>query len=120
MATDSFNQQANTLQSKIQSFAFCLALSAAILMSVCFAVSSAGVFERPGGIMIESRVNPNYAPRAGLARLPGVGNRRAEEIVVYRESISGRKAFRDCEDLRKVKGIGPKTAEEICEWLRFE
>jgi DNA uptake protein ComE-like DNA-binding protein len=28
--------------------------------------------------------------------------------------------FRICEDLEKVKGIGPKTAEGICEWLKFE
>ncbi|MDD5064914.1 MAG: helix-hairpin-helix domain-containing protein [Phycisphaerae bacterium] len=120
MTTDSFIQRADTLQNKIQSFAFCLALSAAVLISVCFTVSIAGGFEHPGEIRIESQVNPNYAPRASLARLPGVGNRRAEEIAAYRENFSDRKVFRDCEDLQKVKGIGPKTAEDICEWLKFE
>ncbi len=120
MTTDSFIQRAGILQNKIQSFAFCLALSTAILISVCFAVSSGGAAKQPSEIMIESRVNPNYAPQASLARLPGVGDGRAEEIAVYRENFGGRKAFRDCDDLQKVKGIGPKTAEEICEWLKFE
>ncbi|MFA5251843.1 MAG: helix-hairpin-helix domain-containing protein [Phycisphaerae bacterium] len=120
MATDSFIQRTDTLQNKIQSFAFCLALSTAILISVCLAVSSAGRFEQPSEIRIEGRVNPNYAPRASLARLPGVGDGRAGEIAAYRENFSNNKAFRNCDDLQKVKGIGPKTAEGICEWLKFE
>ena len=122
MATDSFIQQADTSQNKIQSFAFCLALSAAVFISVCFAVSSAGGIEQPNEIRLENRINPNYAPQASLRRLPGIGKRRADDIVAYRESFGGEngKAFRNCEDLQRVKGIGPKTTADICEWLKFE
>jgi competence ComEA-like helix-hairpin-helix protein len=122
VATDSFNQQADTLQNKIQSFAFCLALSAAVFISVCFAGSSAGRIEQPSEIRLESRINPNYAPRASLVRLPGIGDGRARAIVTYREGLSREngKAFRNCDDLQKVKGIGPKTTADICEWLKFE
>jgi DNA uptake protein ComE-like DNA-binding protein len=57
-----------------------------------------------------------------LRRLPGIGDGRARKIVAYRESFSREngKAFRNCDDLQKVKGIGPETAKDICEWLRFE
>jgi competence ComEA-like helix-hairpin-helix protein len=122
VATDSFIQQADTSQNKIQSFAFCLALSASVFISVCFVVLSVGRFGPPSEIRLESRINPNYAPQASLRRLPGIGEGRAEAIVAYRENFSGEdsKAFRDCDDLQKVKGIGPKTAADICEWLKFE
>jgi competence ComEA-like helix-hairpin-helix protein len=124
VATDSFIQRADTSQNKIQSFAFCLALGAAACLSICFVGSGFDRFEQPCEIRLESRINPNYAPPASLVRLPGIGDGRARKIVAYRESFSKKnsddKAFRNCEDLQKVKGIGPKTAEDICEWLKFE
>jgi DNA uptake protein ComE-like DNA-binding protein len=48
---------------------------------------------------------------------------RACAIVSYREGAfrEGRSpAFESCEDLQKVSGIGPKTVENIGEWLEFE
>ncbi|MFZ0033367.1 MAG: helix-hairpin-helix domain-containing protein [Sedimentisphaerales bacterium] len=124
MATDSFIQRADTSQNKIQSFAFCLALGAAACLSICFAGSGLGRLEQPSKIRLESRVNPNYAPPASLARLPGIGAGRAKAITAYRENFreknSGSRAFRNCDDLQKVKGIGPKTAENISQWLKFE
>jgi competence ComEA-like helix-hairpin-helix protein len=120
VATDSFIQQTDTSQNKIRSFAFCLALSAAVFISVCFVVSSAGGIEQPSEIRLESRINPNYAPQASLRRLPGIGDGRAGAIVAYRENFSDNKAFRNCDDLQKVKGIGPKMTADICEWLKFE
>jgi len=57
-------------------------------------------------------------------RLPGIGDVRVKAIIAYRENFSKKNsnsgAFRNCDDLQKVKGIGPKTAEDICEWLKFE
>jgi competence ComEA-like helix-hairpin-helix protein len=119
-STNSLSQQADTLQNKIRAFAFCLALTAAILLSVYFAVSSTGGFEQSSRIRIEGRINPNYASKTSLARLPGIGNGRAEAIAAYRENFGGNKVFENCSDLQKVKGIGPKTAANICEWLKFE
>jgi competence ComEA-like helix-hairpin-helix protein len=120
VSSDSLNQQADRSKNKIQAFAFCLALSAAVFVSICFTVSSARGFEQPSEIRMENRINPNYAPQASLSRLPGVGKGRAEAIAAYREGFGGNKAFGNCDDLRKVKGIGPKTAANMCEWLRFE
>jgi len=56
--------------------------------------------------------------------LPGIGISRAGAIVAYRENIAeqntGMPAFENPNDLQKVKGIGPKTVENISEWLKFE
>jgi len=79
---------------------------------------------QPCQIELESRMNPNDAPIASLVRLSGIGVSRAGAIVAYRESYGGKngdgRAFRDCNDLQKVKGIGPKTAENNRQWLKFE
>jgi DNA uptake protein ComE-like DNA-binding protein len=119
VATDSFIQQADKSQNNVQSFAFCLALTAAALISAGFAVSSFRGIRQPREIRLESRINPNYAPQASLRRLPGVGYGRAEAIENCSKENNNR-AFENCNDLQKVKGIGPKTAADICEWLKFE
>ncbi|MBN1392324.1 MAG: helix-hairpin-helix domain-containing protein [Sedimentisphaerales bacterium] len=120
MATDSSVQQADKSQNTIQSVAFCLALSVAVCACIYFEVSGGGRFSVPAEIRLESRINPNNAPLASLSRLPGVGEGRAAAIVSYRESLGGGKAFQSCADLQKVKGIGPKTAANLCQWLKFE
>jgi DNA uptake protein ComE-like DNA-binding protein len=49
---------------------------------------------------------------------------RAVAIVAYREQVGesedGRQAFRCCDDLQKIRGIGPKTVENMQEYLEFE
>jgi DNA uptake protein ComE-like DNA-binding protein len=124
VATDSFIQQSDISQNKIQSFAFCLALSIAVCFSVCFVVSSLAISGQSYEIRLEGRINPNYAPPASLIRLPGIGIGRAGAIVAYRENFSKKnsssRAFRNCDDLQKVKGIGPKTTQNISPWLKFQ
>jgi competence ComEA-like helix-hairpin-helix protein len=74
-------------------------------------------------IGLDERVNPNDAPVASMVRLPGIGLGRAEAIVAYRENLDKErhsKAFQNSDDLQKVKGIGPKTANNINQWLKFE
>jgi competence protein ComEA len=57
--------------------------------------------------VVPTRVNINTADADTLAVvLDGVGQRRAEAIVEYREQ-NGR--FRDAEELANVKGIGMST-----------
>jgi DNA uptake protein ComE-like DNA-binding protein len=73
---------------------------------------------------LEHRINPNDAPPASLVRLPGIGLSGAQAIVTYRQQFRqqgrGDLAFRDCNDLRNIKGIGPAIVREMCEWLRFQ
>jgi len=117
----------DTVKNRIQSFAYVIAVGSAVCFAVCFmASSSIGLHSTSGGyeIGLESRINPNTASAASLARLPGVGIVRAAAIVAYRKSFNRKngnsQAFQNCEDLQKVKGIGPKTAQNISQWLKFE
>lgn len=110
-------------QRKIQSFAFILSLCAALFFCVnfvCGYINSGQIDE----IQLENRVNPNYAPLESLIRLPGIGAARAGAIIKYREEFGskegGSPVFRSCNDLQKVKGIGPKTAQNISELVKFD
>ncbi len=86
------------------------------------------------------KINPNTAPVASLARLPGIGQVKARRIVAYRKlhgkmgkvncngvrnsgnsSCSGSsvQVFRCPEDLQQVEGIGSKTIMKIQKYLEF-
>ena len=124
IVSDSVIQRAEIRQNWIQSFAFVISLCVCALFSIGFAVSSLVAFKEPSEFRLEERINPNDAPIASMVRLPGIGIARAEAIVAYREDLikeagNGR-AFRGSDDLQKVKGIGPKTVQNISEWPKFE
>lgn len=119
--------QTDTGKNKIQSFAgspFVIAVSVCVLLCVVFAVSKTFDWQKSFEIELESQINPNKAPPASLVRLPGIGVGLAGAIVDYRENFSGkggkRPAFETIDDLQKVRGIGPKKAESMKEWLKFE
>ena len=57
----------------------------------------------------EPRINVNSASQTELMRLPGIGPSLSQRIVVAR----GEEPFRTVEDLRRVKGIGQKTLENL-------
>ncbi|MHC4126123.1 MAG: ComEA family DNA-binding protein [Planctomycetota bacterium] len=124
LPSDNFIWQQETKQNRIQSFAFVIAVAVCVLFSICFTASSFAGLEKSQEVSLESRINPNNAPAASLVRLPGVGVSRAGAIVAYRDDFieqgKGNNAFQNCGDLQKVKGIGPKTSQNICEWLKFE
>ncbi len=108
----------------IQNSAFLVAAGVAVVLCLVFTFKGVTEDTNAGTIELQYYINPNDASPASLARLPGVGAVRAQAIVTYREKFresgSGEPAFRDCDDLQKVKGIGPKTARSACEWLRFD
>jgi DNA uptake protein ComE-like DNA-binding protein len=108
---------------RIQMLAFVIAAGLAVVLCLCFTIASVPANGKAGTIELERRINPNDAPPASLTRLPGIGLARAQAIINYRERFQqngqGDLAFLDCSDLDKVKGIGPATARDMCEWLRF-
>jgi competence protein ComEA len=57
-----------------------------------------------------TKVNINKASAAELEKLPGVGPKMAGEILQYREAKG---PFKSVEDLKEVKGVGPKNFEKI-------
>jgi DNA uptake protein ComE-like DNA-binding protein len=76
---------------------------------------------------VETRVDPNVATWAELARLPDVGESLAREIVTYREDQRAKAGttatpntiFRSLKDLDPIPGIGEKTLEKIAPFLKF-
>jgi competence protein ComEA len=101
---------------------------AAVAVLVVFALVGMGVYwivqGGPRGQLIEiDRADPltaqflvdiNKADWPELAELPEVGETLARRIVDSRDK-SG--AFRDHEDLRRVRGIGPATLERMRPYL---
>jgi competence protein ComEA len=108
---------------RIQSIAFLVAVGAAVIFCLYFALLGVAAGSAAGAGELERRINPNDAPLESLVRLPGIGLARAQAIVTYREQFRqgsrGNSPFRDCNDLRNVKGIGPATTRDMCEWLKF-
>jgi competence ComEA-like helix-hairpin-helix protein len=104
--------------------AFVIAVFFGVLLSVVFTVSTFSKFGQVYQIELESRINPNNAPIASLLRLPGIGIGRAGAIVAYREKFRNRQPnrqpFLKSDDLQQVKGIGPKTVQNISQWLKFK
>ncbi len=111
----------NLRQNRIQSFAFVFVVCVALCVSCLWAVNTLGFSISGDNIRLDSLINPNDAAVESLMRLPGIGLAKAEAIMAYRENVKNSESqpFRSCQDLQKVKGIGPKTAESIGEWLRF-
>ena len=62
-------------------------------------------------------VNINQATLKELTSLPGIGKKRANDIIEYREK-NGK--FTSIEDVKKVDGIGKDTIEKIKDLIVFE
>ena len=114
----------DTRQSRIQSFALVISVSVCACVSIAFIMSTSSRSQQSCEIKLEGRINPNNARAVSLVRLPGIGVSRAAAIVAYRQDFTkqntNRPAFETADDLQKVRGIGPKTAQNISRWLKFE
>ena len=72
---------------------------------------------------LADRIDPNVATWQELAVLPQIGEKRAKEIVAYREQVVAREpdrvAFDRPEHMMRVKGIGPALLETVRPYLMF-
>jgi competence ComEA-like helix-hairpin-helix protein len=87
------------------------------------AIPTSGFADRPPAPRRRSsanspvRMNLNTADAALLQRLPRIGPALAGRIIAYRQEIG---PFQRVEDVVNVRGIGPKTLENIQPWLYVE
>ena len=72
---------------------------------------------------LADRIDPNTADWPALAVLPMVGEKRARDIVAYRESAlarnPGEMPFRRIEDLLKISGFGSAMIAHLRPHLFF-
>ena len=61
---------------------------------------------------LSDKINLNLASEAELQTLTGIGQKKAQEIVKYREENGG---FKEIEEIKKISGIGEKTFEKLKE-----
>lgn len=65
----------------------------------------------------KGKVNINRSDAAELQTLNGIGEKKAEAIIQYREEHG---SFQNLEDLKKVKGIGEKTFDSLRESITID
>lgn len=72
---------------------------------------------------LADKIDPNDADWQTLAALPNIGERRAKDIVAYREKLLAadptRRAFARAEDLFNIKGLGPSIVLQLRPYLIF-
>lgn len=72
---------------------------------------------------LADRIDPNTADVATLAALPTIGEKRAKDMVAYREKWQRdrRKGlpFERLEDMLKIQGIGAATIAQLKPYLIF-
>lgn len=66
------------------------------------------------GILEGEVLDLNTASQADLTRLPGIGEKRAADIVAWREEHGG---FSDTEELMEISGIGEGTYERAAPYV---
>ena len=68
----------------------------------------------PDSLLPGERIDLNTAPPRDLARLPGIGDKRAEEICRHREEHG---PFQTVDGLVLVHGIGEVTLENLRQYI---
>ncbi|MHC4265095.1 MAG: ComEA family DNA-binding protein [Planctomycetota bacterium] len=119
-----FQKQSDQKCKITHSLAFVIALVLAQMLSAFFLFSHFSKSTLSNRIVLENKINPNYAPVCSLSRLSGIGLGRANAIIDYRKKFKKDNPnvlpFLKPNDLQKIKGIGPKTVENIQPFLKFQ
>jgi competence protein ComEA len=88
----------------------CVARIALLLVASCGATPSLHANKKPP----PAPINLNTATSEELQLVPGIGPVTAEKILQMRKSYG---AFKSVDDLRAVRGIGPKRLEKMRKYL---
>lgn len=76
--------------------------------------SNSGTSTAASGAKTTTKVKLNSATKEELMQLTGIGEKKAEQIIAYREQIG---QFSQIEQIKEVSGIGDKTFETIKDQL---
>ena len=64
----------------------------------------------------DSLISLNQATKVELESLPGIGSKKAESIISYREANGG---FQSIEQLKEIDGIGEKIFEQLKPFVKL-
>lgn len=70
--------------------------------------------DQPDG---NEKININLAPKEKLTELNGIGDKKADQIVAYRQEKG---SFKTIEDLKNVSGIGDKIFESLSDQITIK
>src|SRR4051812_14761408 len=77
----------------------------------------------PRAAELLDQLDPNTATIFDLSALPNLGPAIARRIIEDREQFQknhpNEPAYRELDDLQRIKGIGPATVENLKPYLRF-
>ncbi|MBD3949546.1 ComEA family DNA-binding protein [Tuanshanicoccus lijuaniae] len=110
-AADAQINQAQLLTDQMMIYVPSIAESTAEVSAVPQAFASVPNQESGG------KININQADSAQLQTLPGIGQKKAEAIIQYRQEFG---SFRAVQDLTNVSGIGEKTLQQLLEYITVE
>lgn len=79
------------------------------VLLACFALS--------GLVQADALVNINSASRQQLESVKGIGPKKAQAIIEYRQKYG---KFKSVDELDKVAGFGKKGVEQLRAWLTVE
>ena len=82
----------------------------AIVLALCVFGAPAFANKKPPA----TPVNLNTATSEQLQQVPGIGPSTADKILQFRKSYG---AFKSVDDLRAIRGIGPKRLEKMRKYL---
>lgn len=72
--------------------------------------AESGEDPRPDSLLPGERIDLNTADIYDLRRLPGIGEKRARDIIAWREEHG---PFQTVDELTEISGIGPATLEGL-------
>ena len=88
--------------------------SAAASTPVSSSASSSSVSSSTSGAASGDLINLNTATASDLQKLNGIGEKKAEQIIAYRQEKG---SFKSIDELKEVSGIGDKTFAAIKDQL---
>lgn len=92
------------MKNKLLKALFCALLNTTLLFNTNLVFADSSVTNQ--AVAIQNVVHLNKSTIADLVTLKGIGHKKAQAILAYREQVG---AFKSIDDLIKIKGIGKKV-----------
>lgn len=73
-----------------------------------------GGYEGNSGSNVQKKININQAEQSELEEIPGIGPKKAQDIIKYRTDNKGFKAI---EEIKEIRGVGDKTYEGLKDYI---